>query len=144
MFVLGPITSENLDLSVVSSNRNLETQNMITRHNVFEHIFRDISHGGCLVDKELNVLEEPGLLFLSARLLESMLLSLEENGCIRVYPRNTLDSYLLASIELVDWRRSVEHSVGLVYHPLFLHDVLVHVYLLQKAWKSSRKHCLFF
>ena len=115
---------------------------MITRHNIFEHVFRDISQGGCLVDKELNVLEESGLFFLNAHFLEGMLMSLEDNWCIRVYSCNTLNCYLLPFIELVHWLPSVEHSLAIVYHPLFLHDILVHVYLLQKAWKSSRKHCL--
>lgn len=107
MFVLGPVTSENLDLSIVSSNRNLETQNMITRHDIFEHVLRDISQGGGLVDIELNVLKEPGLLLLHAHLIEGMLMSLEENWCICVHPCNTLNCYLLRFLELVNWLTGV-------------------------------------
>ena len=80
---------------------------MITRHNILEHIFRDISHGGCLVDKELNVLKEPWLFFLHRNFMKGMLLSLEENWCIRVDTCNTLNCYLLLFIELVDWLVSI-------------------------------------
>ena len=107
---------------------------MITRHNIFEHVFRNISHRGCLVDKQLDALKESGFFFLDAYFLEGMLMDLEGDRCICVNICNTLNC---DSLRVADW--SSKHSVAIVNHSLFLHDVLVHVYLLQKGWASKSR-----
>merc|ERR1740130_1490464 len=87
MFMLGTITSEHFDFTVISFNWNLESENVVASHDVLEHILINVSFLSGFVNEHLNLLQESWLV-LPCLFGHSWL---EVDWCISVDPSHVFD-----------------------------------------------------
>lgn len=62
MLMLGTVAGKGLDLTGVSSDWNLESEDMVAGHEVGEEVGADVGSGSCSVYEQLYLLEESWLL----------------------------------------------------------------------------------
>jgi len=62
MLVLGTVGSDSLDLSIVSTDRESESDDRVTRADEFKPVFGNSSGSSCLVEELLDILKEAGFL----------------------------------------------------------------------------------
>lgn len=63
MLVLCSVSSDIFNFAVISSNRNVESDNSVASLDEGHHIIRDVGFGSSPIQEKLNLFEESGFLF---------------------------------------------------------------------------------